>query len=236
MSEWAAKRFWKSADVVQVADAFVVQLDGRSVKTPLKTPITVPTRAMADAMAAEWDAQGEKVAPMSMPVTRAVNATLDKVIPQRAEVADMLAKYGACDLLCYRATHPEALSLRQEAVWDPLLEWAKIRFGAELRTTQGVIHVTQSPDAIAALRARVHQFTPWELTAFHEFVTITGSLVIGLAAAEAAFAMDTLWQSARIDEDWQAEQWGEDDEATETANAKRADFLQAATFLALART
>lgn len=236
MSEWAAKRFWKSADVVQVENGFAVELDGRTVKTPLKTPIAVPTRALADAMALEWDAQGEKVAPMTMPVTRAVNATLDKVIPQRAEVADMLAEYGACDLLCYRATHPEALIERQQAAWDPLLDWAKTRFDAPLQATNGIMHVVQSPDAIAALRAPVHQFTPWELTAVHEFVTITGSLVLALAAAEDAVPLETLWTHARIDEDWQEEQWGEDEEATNMAQAKRAAFFQAATFLALTRT
>lgn len=236
MSEWAAKRFWKTADVREIAGGFAVELDGRTIKTPLKTPIAVPTRALAEAMADEWDAQGEKIDPMTMPVTRAVNATLDKVIPQRVEVADMLADYGACDLLCYRATHPERLIERQQAGWDPLLAWANTRFGAALRTTQGVMHVTQSPDAIEALRARVHQFTPWELTGFHEFVTITGSLVIGLAAAEDVRPLDSLWECARIDENWQEEQWGEDEEATEMAQAKRAAFFQAATFLALTRT
>ena len=61
---------------------------------------------MAEAIAAEWDAQDEMINPQTMPVTRTANAAIDKVAPQHAEVADMLAAYGDSDLLCYRADTP----------------------------------------------------------------------------------------------------------------------------------
>ena len=236
MTEWAAKRFWKTASVTELDTGFGVTLDGRPVKSPLKTPLVVPTHAMADAMAVEWDAQEEQIDPLSMPITRAVNATLDKVIPQRTEVADMLAEYGGSDLLCYRATHPDSLIARQKAAWDPLLDWAADTFGARLNTTHGVIPVAQPASATDALRAQVHALDPFHLTAFHEFVTISGSLVIGLAALKDAWSMEDLWQAARIDELWQEEQWGEDEEATASAEAKKTAFLQGAAFLALTRT
>ena len=236
MTEWAAKRFWKTASVTELDAGYGVVLDGRPVKSPLKTTLVVPSRAMAEAMAVEWEAQDDKIEPLTMPITRAVNATLDKVIPQRAEVADMLADYGGSDLLCYRATHPDGLIARQEAAWDPLLDWAAETFGARLNTTQGVIPVAQPAQATGVLRAQVHGLDPFELTAFNEFVTISGSLVIGLAALKEAWSMEELWQIARIDERWQEEQWGEDEEATASANAKKTAFLQGAVFLSLTRT
>ncbi len=58
---------------------------------------------MAQAIAAEWDAQTAHVKPETMPFTRMANSALDKVTPQFAEVADLIAAYGASDLLCYRA-------------------------------------------------------------------------------------------------------------------------------------
>lgn len=235
MSEWATRRFWDTATVTQTEAGYGVVLDGRPVKSPLKTALVVPTRAMAEAMAAEWAAQGEKVNPLSMPVTRAVNATLDKVIPQRAEVADMLAEYGGSDLLCYRATHPEELIARQRAAWDPLLAWAADTFGAQLIATHGVIPVAQPPEATESLRAQIHALDPFSLTAVHEFVTITGSLVIGLAALKEVWSLEDLWAAARIDELWQEEQWGEDEEATAAAKAKKTAFLQGAAFLSLVR-
>jgi chaperone required for assembly of F1-ATPase len=235
MADWAMKRFWTAAEVVETDAGFGVHLDGRTVKTPLKTAVAVPQRSVAQAMAAEWAAQAEKIDPLSMPVTRAVNATLDKVIPQKAAVADMLAEYGGTDLLCYRAEGPDRLVARQAQGWDPLLTWAATRFNAPLQVTTGIIPVPQPAASLGALRAAVHRMDPFEITAFHEFVTISGSLVIGLAAMEPGSVPHALWMTSRIDEDWQAEQWGADDEASRMAAFKRQAFVQAAIFLNLVR-
>lgn len=236
MADWAAKRFWKITSVAQMPTGFGVTLDDRPVKSPLKTPLVVPTRALADAMAAEWEAQDGAIDPLSMPVTRAVNATLDKVIPQFSEVADMLADYGGSDLLCYRATHPDALIARQQAAWDPLLEWAAGFFGTpRLAVTQGVIPVAQDAQSLSKMREATHALDPFVLTAFHEFVTLSGSFIIGFAALENHMPLQTLWATARIDETWQEEQWGEDEEASKSAEAKKNAFLQAAKFLNFVR-
>ena len=117
-----------------------------------------------------------------------------------------------------------------------MLDWAAETFGARLNTTHGVIPVAQPAPATDALRSEVHELDAFSLTAFHEFVTISGSLVIGLAALKEAWSMEDLWQAARIDELWQEEQWGEDEEATASAAAKKTAFLQGAAFLTLTRT
>ncbi|CTQ50125.1 ATP12 family chaperone protein [Jannaschia donghaensis] len=232
MSEWKAKRFWKGASVEALDQGFTVTLDGRPVRTPLKTLIAMPSRALADGVAAEWDAQPEVIDPMSMPLTRAVNATLDKVVPQRADVAANLAEYGGTDLLCYRATDPETLIARQAAAWDPMLDWAATALGAPLKVTQGIMHVPQPTASIVALRTRVDAMTAWQLTALSEFVTLSGSLILALAAMEGRDP-DDLWPLSRIDEDWQAEQWGEDEEEAARIAVKRGAFAQAGRFLEL---
>lgn len=235
MSEWTARRFWTDATVEAVPAGHAVRLDGRSVRTPLKTEVAMPSRALADAVAAEWMAQGRTVDPRTMPLTRAVNATLDKVMPQRAEVAAGLAEYGASDLLCYRAPTPGALSDRQAAGWDPMLDRAAQRFGGRLIVTRGVIPVAQPEPVLRALRARVDALPDWELTALSEFVGLSGSLVLGLAAMEDEDP-ERLWTLSRIDEDWQAEQWGVDAEEAERVAARRAAFLQSHRYLELLRS
>ncbi|MCK0165964.1 ATPase [Jannaschia sp. S6380] len=234
MSEWATKRFWKDATVETVADGFAIRLDGRPVRTPAKTELVVPSRTLAEGIAEEWRAQGERVDPMTMPLTRAANAALDKVVPQHAEVASNLAEYGGSDLICYRAPGPEGLVARQVAAWDPLVAKAAERFGAELRVTQGIVPVPQSPTALDALRARVAAMDAWELTALSEFVSLSGSLIIGLAAMEGD-PPEPLWQASRVDEDWQAEQWGVDEAEAGRVDAKRAAFFQAHCFLTALR-
>lgn len=235
MSEWKARRFWSDASVDAVAGGHAVRLDGRPVRTPARTEITMPSAALAEAVAGEWDAQGEVVDPASMPLTRAVNATLDKVVPQVGAVAAELAGYGATDLLSYRAEGPEGLIARQAETWDPLLDWAARALGARLAVTRGVMPAAQPANALAALRARVDAFSPWELTALSEFVTLSGSLVLGLATATDEIDPDAAWRASRIDEDWQAERWGFDEEEAERVASKRADFLRAHHYLSLLR-
>lgn len=235
MSTWKARRFWKASAVVPTATGYAVELDGRVVHTPLKTALVVPTRAMAEAIAAEWDAQEDVINPLGMPVTRSANAALDKVRPQRPEVASIISEYGDCDLLCYRASAPVELAARQAEAWNPLLDWADSALGVRLGTVTGVIHHGQSPEALASLRRMVEQQDDFALAALHDLVSLSGSLVIGLAALAEYRPADHLWTLSRLDESWQAELWGHDEEADETAAFKRAAFLHANRFYALSR-
>ena len=236
MTEWAPKRFWTAAHVREEDGGFAIALDSRPVRTPGKTPLVVPTRAMAQAIAAEWDAQTGKVDPRCMPVTRAANSALDKVTPFHGDVADMLAAYGDSDLLCYRAEAPAELVAREAAAWDPYLDWAAERLGARLAPRTGIMHVAQDAEALERLRARVHELDAFELTGFHDLVTLSGSLILAFAAVEGVAEPDALWETSRVDEIWQQELWGVDEEAQEAANLKKSAFLQAHAFYRLARS
>ncbi|MGX0876304.1 chaperone required for assembly of F1-ATPase [Roseovarius sp. MBR-154] len=235
MSEWAAKRFWKEAGVGDTDQGFSVHLDGRKVRTPAKAELIVPTRAMAQAIAAEWDAQDGKIVPDTMPVTRAANAAIDKVAHQHAEVARMIADYGDSDLVCYRAESPAELVARQSQAWDPLLDWAESVLSARLHPRTGVMHHPQEVEPLARLHAQVEMLDKWALTAVHDLVSLSGSLIIGFAAIHDLHPAKTLWHLSRIDETWQQEQWGSDDEADVTARRKESDFLAAKRFYDLSR-
>ena len=226
MSNWAQKRFWKQADVTDAEDGFGVALDGRMVKTPAKAALMVPSRAMAEAIATEWDAQSEVINPETMPFTRSANAAIDKVANQHGEVADMLAEYGDSDLLCYRADSPQELVQRQAAEWDPALDWAEQALGVRLEPRTGLLHRPQDAAALRSLRHAVHGLSPFQLAAFHDLVSMSGSLVLGFAAAQDWRTADDIWRISRLDEAWQAEQWGSDEEADTTAELKRTAFKQ----------
>jgi chaperone required for assembly of F1-ATPase len=233
MSAWAAKRFWTDVTVVPDGAGFGLRLDARAVRTPLKAALVMPTAAMAAAAAEEWRAQVGVVDPGTMPVTRAANSAIDKVAPQFDAVVDLIAAYGGTDLLCYRAEWPPALVARQAAAWDVLLGWAADVLGAPLVVTKGVMHVAQPAGSLAALRAKVAAMTPFQVTALHDLVAISGSLILGLAATEGRLVAAEAWTISRIDEDWQIEQWGADDEATALAAHRRDGLLQAERFYRL---
>lgn len=227
MSEWKAKRFWKEASLHQESDGFAVALDARRIKTPAKRPLVVPTQAFAQEIADEWDAQEEKVDPLSMPFTRSANAAIDKVAQQHTEVAEMLAAYGDSDLLCYRAEHPQALVTRQAEQWDPVLDWAETVLGVRLNARSGVMHVPQDTDALATLSQQVHEMSAFQLAGFHDLVSLSGSLILGFAATNDLHAPKVLWDISRLDEIWQAEEWGQDEDAEAAAKIKEHAFFHA---------
>lgn len=230
MSEWTAKRFWKDTSVAAQDDGFTVLLDSRPVRTPAKAQLTLPTRQLAEMVAAEWDAQEDKIDPQSMPTTRGANVAIDRIENAREEVVSMLADYGDADLVCYRAAYPQALVDRQDAQWNPLLDWAAETFGARLETRVGVMHSGQSEESLSTLKQQIDQFTAFELAAFHDLVTLSGSVIIALAATRNFQPIEQLWAASRLDEIFQQEQWGEDDEASQEAEIKRQSFLHAHSF------
>lgn len=230
MSQWRVKRFWTAASAHAVPGGYEVRLDARSVKTPGKHPLILPTEALAQAIAAEWDAQTGQINPAQMPMTRFANSAIEKVAPQFTAVVGELASYGASDLLCYRATEPQALADRQAKGWDPILGWAAQTFAAPLTVTHGVMPVPQPDASLTALTAAVAALTSFQLVALHDLVAISGSLVLGLAVARGRLNPAEAFDLSRIDEHWQAELWGRDDDAAETEARKRADFTAAARF------
>ncbi len=233
MSEWKRKRFWKEVGVAPLEGGFTVELDGRRIKTPAKAALVVPTRGMAEAIAAEWAAQEDEIDPQSMPFTRSANAAIDKVRAQFDEVAEIVAAYGDADLLCYRADFPQELIDRQTAEWDPALDWAETALGVRLRTHTGVIHRPQDAEALERLAARVRALSEFQLAAFHDLVTLSGSLILGFATARGWRDPEEIWRLSRLDEAWQEAQWGVDDEARQMAETKKAAFMHAKRFFDL---
>lgn len=233
MGEWRQKRFWQSVDVASSDEGYAVRLDGRTLRTPAKAAFVVPSRALAEAAAAEWAAQEGEIHPGKMPVTRAINSAIDKVTPQRVAVLDMLLSYAETDLVCYRAEGPAGLVARQTEAWDPCLAWVRDRFGVEMLAVAGVMHFPQPAEVGAVFRAHVTPWSAHKITGLHDLVTLSGSFVLGLAVAEGRFDAAEAWALSCVDEDWQAAQWGRDDEAEAASAEKAQGFAAAARYLSL---
>lgn len=226
------KRFYKT--VLVTADLGIA-LDGKPVRTPGKCPLILPNAVLAEAVADEWRAQAGDIDPHSMPLTGLANAAIERIAPDPRAFAASLASYGESELLCYRAEAPPSLVARQNAAWEPILQWACDRFGVRFTRVTGIMHRPQPVETLVRLGTAMAGFGAFELAALSPIVTISGSLVIALAVADGALADDAAFDAAHLDELWQAEQWGEDDFALDQRAAHRADFLAACRFLRLLR-
>ena len=207
-----------------------ILLDGKPVLTPSRRALAAPSRALAQAIAAEWDAQTDVIDPARMPLTRLANAVIDTVSERPQPVADEVAKYLGTDLLFYRAEAPAGLIEKQVQAWDPVLAWAREKFGARFVLAQGVVYVPQPHEAVTVARAAIPA-EPWRLGAVSSITTLTGSGLLALALAHHALVADAAWAAAHVDEDWQMSQWGRDELALKRRTFRFAEFQAAVAVL-----
>jgi chaperone required for assembly of F1-ATPase len=224
------KRFYARAGVNEAPDGFAVVLDDKPIRTPSGRAVVAPSRQIAEGIAAEWEVQQEFIDPMTMPLTRLANSVVNGVVDQVDAVAEDIARYFGSDLLFYRAGYPEALVAREAEQWDPVLFWAADTLGAHFILAEGIVHVRQPDAAIAAARAALPK-DAWSIAALHVVTTLTGSALLALALLRGLLDPDQVWKAAHVDEDWNIEKWGVDEEVAARRAARLVDFRAAARVL-----
>jgi chaperone required for assembly of F1-ATPase len=209
------RRVYKAVTVVSGAadGSYAVMLDGKPARTPGKAPLALPSRALAEAVAAEWQAQGERIDPATMPLTRLVNSVIDGVRGREGQVRADIVRYAGSDLVCYRTEAPQELVRRQAAHWDPVLAWARRSLSASFTTAAGLMPVPQPEAATAAVARALAAHDAFALGALHVMTTLMGSALLALAHAQGELTCEAAWGAAHVDEDYQISQWGEDWEA-----------------------
>ena len=232
MKGQSRKRFYKHAEVMGEGP-YGVALDGRALKTPGKRSLTLPSLALAEAIAAEWAAQGDRIEPGRMWLTKLANTAIDRVEGDEARVLADIVNYAGSDLLCYRAAEPESLVIRQGEYWDPVLSWAQETLGVRFVTVQGITHQAQRPETLDIVQSYLHRCNTMELCALHNLSTLTGSTLLAMSIASGWLDPERAWLIAHVDEDWQAERWGEVDEAVERRASRKQEFDAAVKFLDL---
>ena len=192
------KRFWIN---VTLDEGRAVSLDGKPVRTPGRVPLALPTEALAEAVAGEWRTVEGEIDPRAMPLTGLANAAIDRVGADPALFARGLAVYAESDLLCYRADAPDDLVARQQAAWDPLLDWARARYDVHLETATGILHRAQPAATLTRLGEAIATRDAFALAALSPIVTIGGSLIAALALAENTATPEQVWDAITLDED-----------------------------------
>ncbi len=233
------KRFWDHVTVDQDGEEHRILLDGKPIHLPNGGVLRVGPPMLADAIAEEWRlAGGAKGGTMSFadtPLTRIAGTARERIALDPALTADAIARYGETDLLCYRVETPRELAERQANSWQPWLDWAARSFDAPLRVAIGVTPIRQHHDSIAALRRRVSGYDPYMLAGLGIAVPALGSLVLGLALAEGHLNAADAHTLGALDELFQVEYWGEDDDAVRRRANVATDIAVADRFLRLAR-
>ena len=225
------KRFYEEVAIKDEGEGrAALLLDGKTVRTPGKAPLVLPTVKLAEALAEEWRAQGERIDPESMPLTRLANSAIDGVRGCEDAVIDDILAHAGSDLLCYRAEGPKGLVAAQGEQWNPVLAWAKSTLKASLLLGEGIVHVAQPEAALQGIAGELEGLDAFRLAALHVMTSLTGSALLALAVALQHLTPEEAWKAAHVDEDWQISQWGEDADAAARRENRWRDFAAAARF------
>ena len=222
MAKIFAKRFYEDVSVVQGKGGWLVQLDGRTLKTPGKITLLIPTQKAAQLIAAEWEAQIEHIRPETMPVTRLLNVAVEQTPDNREALIAEARKYAGTDVLCYREGEVRLHHEEQAAKWDPILAWAADQ-GLALKTTDGLIAIEQDEAALKAVADFARGLENMPLTLFVHLVAVFGSTILAMAVMKGRLTGEQALELSRLDELWQIKYWGEDEEAKERSEAIRAE-------------
>lgn len=226
------KRFYKNVAVSQVPGGYAVHLDGKPIKTPACSDLVLPYENTAELVAGEFEAQETEINPAIMPATRLANTALDGVASDPQAVFEDILKFAASDLLLYRAESPAELVERQAEMWDPVLDWLRDDLGANFILAEGIVHVAQPREAISVFSAGLRSHDdPFSLASLHTITSLTGSAMLALALARRILLTDEAWIAAHVDENWNIEHWGEDEEAAARRKNREREFHAAVTML-----
>lgn len=224
------KRFWKDVSVISAEGGWQVALDGRAIKTQGGAAQILPTRSLAEMLAEEWRGQGEEVDPSTFPLRDMADYAIDQVAADPASAAAKLLAYSETDTLCYRADPDEPLHARQQEVWEPIVTAFEAREGVQLTRVSGIVHHPQPDATLDALRERLARLDPFALAPLEILTALSASLCVGLSALERDADHTALWAASELEEHWQAELWGRDEEAKARHETRTRAFMLAADF------
>lgn len=212
---------------------FVINLDGRPLKTPLKNALSLPTEKLAEAVAKEWNELAEFINPDHLPLTKTANSAIEKTAPNMLHVLAEMVRFGETDLLFYQQDEPTGLYKMQELHWHPIIRWAEDKWGVTYKTTFGITHVQQDIKILTQYEADIAALNAHQLSALYLLTTSCGSLLIALAYHANILSKEGVARAAFVDEDWQISQWGEDEEAQQIRQFKLAEINSFCTYLDL---
>jgi chaperone required for assembly of F1-ATPase len=150
-----------------------------------------------------------------MHATRLANTALESVPQAREATAQAIADYAATDLTCYFATEPAGLLARQQSLWTPVLARAETDAGLRFVSAAGIVHQAQPPQTLARVKALALELDDFGLTGLAFGAPLFGSAVLAIALQRGWISGRQAFDLSRLDEAWQEEQWGIDDEAAE---------------------
>lgn len=231
LSGLGPKRFYDRVDVRQEEDgSHVVTVDGKVVRTPKRHALATPSLPLSLAIAAEWDCQGSRIRPSSMPLTALSFAAIDVAPHFRDKMTSSLLRFVHTDAVTVRSDTPKELVTFQDEAYARILTHAEAH-GIQVRVARGTLDAQQDDSVERWVRCIVCNLDDWSLVAMDSATSTAKSILVGIALLHGAISAEEAVHAARCEERWQAKVWGsvegghDVDDADTTVRLSAADTL-----------
>lgn len=152
------------------------------------------------------------------------------VAAHRSEIIDKLVQYSLTDMLFFWSNEEDLIKL-QETQWQPLLNWAKAEFETRFEITHELNVPEQQPGSGIRLRLFMEHLSDKELAAFYVAATNTRSVLLAAALVKGRINAEQAFKAAFLEELYQAEAWGPDEEAEKKRGEMKQELLEVEKFL-----
>ena len=226
------KKFWKKVSIKKISsNSFQIMLDERILQTPLKRELVLPNLNLTKEIVKEWDQSSKNINTESMIFYSLVSTSLDKIIDNRNLYIDDILDYIDTDLICYRAENPKELVELQKNKWDPIILLIEKYIDSKVQVFEGVLPKKQHSTIHVRLNNLINQFDIFEISALHRITNITGSIFLSLCALKKDISKKEIFQLLFLDELWQAENWGFDEESSQKRKEISIELNKSMSFL-----
>jgi len=129
---------------------------------------------------------------------------------QKAEMIDKLLAFFMTDMMFFWGEE-KGLVERQQAVWNPLLQWAEEEFETKFVKVNGLNVPEQDLQSGARIKFFMEGLSSRELTVFYFTTYVTKSVLLAAAFVRKHVNAEQVFEAASLEEVWQQATWGIDD-------------------------
>lgn len=156
--------------------------------------------------------------------------TAREIGKDREEVIDRLVRFALTDMMLFWGQN-EDLVKRQEKIWGPLLEWANEEINTKFIRTQSLDVPEQEKTSGYRLKAFLEKLSDKELAAFYVAALNMKSVLLAAALVKGRIDAKQAFEAAYLEELWQAENWGVEEEAEKRRAEVRQELVEIEKFL-----
>lgn len=204
------KRFYREAHALPDPEGrYYIQLDGKTIKTPLMNKLHAPTLPLALGICNEWNMQVKTIDTHAMPLTSICNTTIDNPTKiSKTDLISALTVFLHTDTICCTAEGPDSLIERQTEKWTPVREWFAKRYNVTLQASSDLFSLEQDVTTIEKMNEELNSLNAWQLSGLQTAVDGIKSLVLPLAVVEDEISVEEAVYLSRLETEFQMEKWG----------------------------